>query len=270
MQLLLNWICRRNILSEHMKIFVPHVSLTAKMKNYLVLLELYVWHKLWSQTTNLHLETRLAGAKYLHLNSSYIWKIQFNVKRHKSSSLHGAFISPSSSFLHREAQQFVDKFEGALGKGKGRKWYAYKVMMTKVRLSIQTVLLCVCVPVFLVSFSVSFFLIISRNGSSSRGILRTSEQPVSPGRGRLKRLKVRFVIGISSWTATPSGQILSFKNLLNVLRSLWVVCGVLLHLPALDVRHEPRPLRLHFWTGGHPWGEMMHSCLVIKYGCQSK
>uniref|UniRef100_A0A3P8WDA7 Transmembrane channel-like protein n=1 Tax=Cynoglossus semilaevis TaxID=244447 RepID=A0A3P8WDA7_CYNSE len=32
----------------------------------------------------------------------------------------------------KEAQQFVDKFEGALGKGKGRKWYAYKVMMTKV------------------------------------------------------------------------------------------------------------------------------------------
>uniref|UniRef100_A0A3B3UD36 Transmembrane channel-like protein n=1 Tax=Poecilia latipinna TaxID=48699 RepID=A0A3B3UD36_9TELE len=34
--------------------------------------------------------------------------------------------------LLKEAQQFVDKFEGALGKGKGRKWYAYKVMMTKV------------------------------------------------------------------------------------------------------------------------------------------
>uniref|UniRef100_A0A669CLR7 Transmembrane channel-like protein n=1 Tax=Oreochromis niloticus TaxID=8128 RepID=A0A669CLR7_ORENI len=32
----------------------------------------------------------------------------------------------------KEAQEFVDKFEGALGKGKGRKWYAYKVMMTKV------------------------------------------------------------------------------------------------------------------------------------------
>uniref|UniRef100_A0A3Q1GNG6 Transmembrane channel-like protein n=1 Tax=Acanthochromis polyacanthus TaxID=80966 RepID=A0A3Q1GNG6_9TELE len=32
----------------------------------------------------------------------------------------------------KEAQAFVDKFEGALGKGKGRKWYAYKVMMTKV------------------------------------------------------------------------------------------------------------------------------------------
>uniref|UniRef100_A0A3Q3K7W8 Transmembrane channel-like protein n=1 Tax=Monopterus albus TaxID=43700 RepID=A0A3Q3K7W8_MONAL len=32
----------------------------------------------------------------------------------------------------KEAQTFVDKFEGALGKGKGRKWYAYKVMMTKV------------------------------------------------------------------------------------------------------------------------------------------
>lgn len=60
------------------------------------------------------------------------------------------FISPVFSFLHREAQQFVDKFEGALGKGKGRKWYAYKVMMTKVRHSIHTVLLCVCVRIFLV------------------------------------------------------------------------------------------------------------------------
>lgn len=40
-------------------------------------------------------------------------------------------------YLCREAQQFVDKFEGALGKGKGRKLYAYKVMMTKV---IQNVL----------------------------------------------------------------------------------------------------------------------------------
>ncbi|XP_066567824.1 transmembrane channel-like protein 2-B [Amia ocellicauda] len=31
----------------------------------------------------------------------------------------------------RDAQAFVEKFEGALGKGKGRKLYAYKVMMTK-------------------------------------------------------------------------------------------------------------------------------------------
>lgn len=27
----------------------------------------------------------------------------------------------------------MEKYEGALGKGKGRKLYAYKVMMTKVR-----------------------------------------------------------------------------------------------------------------------------------------
>ncbi|XP_041855492.1 transmembrane channel-like protein 2-B [Melanotaenia boesemani] len=33
--------------------------------------------------------------------------------------------------LLKEAQEFVEKFEGALGKGKGRKLYAYKVMMTK-------------------------------------------------------------------------------------------------------------------------------------------
>ena len=31
----------------------------------------------------------------------------------------------------RESQEFVEKYEGALGKGKGRKLYAYKVMMTK-------------------------------------------------------------------------------------------------------------------------------------------
>uniref|UniRef100_A0A8C1Z5C4 Transmembrane channel-like protein n=1 Tax=Cyprinus carpio TaxID=7962 RepID=A0A8C1Z5C4_CYPCA len=31
----------------------------------------------------------------------------------------------------REAQAFVEKFEGALGKGKGRRLYAFKVMMTK-------------------------------------------------------------------------------------------------------------------------------------------
>ncbi|XP_077594088.1 transmembrane channel-like protein 2-A [Stigmatopora nigra] len=37
----------------------------------------------------------------------------------------------------REAQEFVDKFEGALGKGKGRKWYAYKVMMTKKWIKFQ-------------------------------------------------------------------------------------------------------------------------------------
>ncbi|XP_053276273.1 transmembrane channel-like protein 2-B [Pleuronectes platessa] len=33
--------------------------------------------------------------------------------------------------LLKEAQEFVERFEGALGKGKGRKLYAYKVMMTK-------------------------------------------------------------------------------------------------------------------------------------------
>jgi len=33
----------------------------------------------------------------------------------------------------REAQEFVEKFEGALGKGKGKRLYAFKVMMTKVQ-----------------------------------------------------------------------------------------------------------------------------------------
>lgn len=36
---------------------------------------------------------------------------------------------------------FVDKFEGALGKGKGKKLYAFKVMMTKVRIP-ESILHC--------------------------------------------------------------------------------------------------------------------------------
>lgn len=48
--------------------------------------------------------------------------------------LHQLYFHQSSCHFYpcREAQQFVDTFEGALGKGKGRKLYAYKVMMTKV------------------------------------------------------------------------------------------------------------------------------------------
>uniref|UniRef100_A0A3Q1FN05 Transmembrane channel-like protein n=1 Tax=Acanthochromis polyacanthus TaxID=80966 RepID=A0A3Q1FN05_9TELE len=37
----------------------------------------------------------------------------------------------------RESQEFVEKYEGALGKGKGRKLYAYKVMMTKKCMKFQ-------------------------------------------------------------------------------------------------------------------------------------
>ncbi|NXN95477.1 TMC1 protein, partial [Rhinopomastus cyanomelas] len=37
----------------------------------------------------------------------------------------------------KEAQLFVDKFEGALGKGKGKKFYAYKVMMMKKWMKFQ-------------------------------------------------------------------------------------------------------------------------------------
>uniref|UniRef100_UPI00358DF7A7 transmembrane channel-like protein 1 n=1 Tax=Myxine glutinosa TaxID=7769 RepID=UPI00358DF7A7 len=37
----------------------------------------------------------------------------------------------------RECQQFVEKYEGALGKGKGRKLYAYKVLMKKKYMKFQ-------------------------------------------------------------------------------------------------------------------------------------
>lgn len=37
-------------------------------------------------------------------------------------------------------------------------------------------------------------------------------------------------------------------------RSLWLFGGLLLHLPALDVRHEFGAFRLHVWTRRHPGG----------------
>ncbi|KAM6965411.1 transmembrane channel-like protein 2-B [Aplochiton taeniatus] len=37
----------------------------------------------------------------------------------------------------KETQEFVEKFEGALGKGKGRKLYAYKMMMTKKLIKVK-------------------------------------------------------------------------------------------------------------------------------------
>ncbi|XP_059500644.1 transmembrane channel-like protein 1 [Stegostoma tigrinum] len=39
--------------------------------------------------------------------------------------------------LLKEAQEFVEKFEGTLGKGKGKRFYAYKVMMTKKWMKFQ-------------------------------------------------------------------------------------------------------------------------------------
>lgn len=41
-----------------------------------------------------------------------------------------------SDWSDREAQEFVERFEGALGKGRGRKLYAFKVMMAKVICSV--------------------------------------------------------------------------------------------------------------------------------------
>lgn len=58
-------------------------------------------------------------------------------KLYVSVSLVNLFIKYLLSY--RESQEFVEKYEGALGKGKGRKLYAYKVMMTKARKPPDTV-----------------------------------------------------------------------------------------------------------------------------------
>lgn len=41
-------------------------------------------------------------------------------------------LPPSFVSVTREAQEFVEKYEGALGKGKGKRLYAYRMQMTKV------------------------------------------------------------------------------------------------------------------------------------------
>ena len=103
----------------------------------------------------------------------------------------------------REAQAFVEKFEGALGKGKGRKLYAYKVMMAKVRSTVGLGCGETHPPTpwdwdhhvhgreARALRRWLFFLYAHRNSSNSSATLRTSKQLVSPGRGRSRRWKVR-------------------------------------------------------------------------------
>uniref|UniRef100_A0A667X9A2 Transmembrane channel-like protein n=1 Tax=Myripristis murdjan TaxID=586833 RepID=A0A667X9A2_9TELE len=65
---------------------------------------------------------------------SLIWISYENVtvmSYYTDSSFDQLRVNLFSNRSDREAQDFIEKFEGALGKGKGKKLYAYKVMMTK-------------------------------------------------------------------------------------------------------------------------------------------
>ncbi|KAL6465952.1 hypothetical protein MHYP_G00260850 [Metynnis hypsauchen] len=60
--------------------------------------------------------------------------------RERHASILSALTSYTSFILHlclRESQVFVEKYEGALGKGRGRKLYAYKVMLRKKWMKFQ-------------------------------------------------------------------------------------------------------------------------------------
>lgn len=70
---------------------------------------------------------------------SLIWISYGNVtvmSYYTDSSFDQLRVNLFSNRSDREAQDFIEKFEGALGKGKGKKLYAYKVMMTKVTITI--------------------------------------------------------------------------------------------------------------------------------------
>lgn len=106
-----------------------------------------------------------------------------------------------------------------------------------------------------ISFS-SFFS--SRNGSSFKGTLIILKQPASLGREKSKRWKVSVVKSepVEQWNLVVKWRHYNFQRF----RSLWVICGFLFHLPALDVRHEPGLIWFNIWTCGHPRGEIMLSC----------
>lgn len=238
MQLLLSWICRWNTWGHFISAY-ENIGSTCKShskdekpqrKIYisLVPLELYVGHKLWSQTINLHLRTNL---KVLNI---CVW---IHHSSEKSNSMWKD--TNPAHFIGHLSHLCFHFFTGRLNnlwislRGLWAKEKAGSGTLTKwwwPRLGTAFTLSCF---VFVCAFSLCnfqslsffFFFIISRNGSSSRGILRISEQPVSPGRGRLKRWKVSFVVGFSSWTATPSGQTLK-----NLLKRSQVTLGHLWHL----------------------------------------
>lgn len=54
-------------------------------------------------------------------------------------------------------------------------------------------------------------------------------------------------------------------------RSLWVICGFLLHLLAVDVRSKPGPVCVHVWSCGSPRGEQLFTLsaesIVLQYCC---
>uniref|UniRef100_H2MA69 Transmembrane channel-like protein n=1 Tax=Oryzias latipes TaxID=8090 RepID=H2MA69_ORYLA len=58
-------------------------------------------------------------------------------KKKLIQSLRGKPWPMKKKLVTLESQQFLEKYEGALGKGKGRKLYAYKVMMTKKWMKFQ-------------------------------------------------------------------------------------------------------------------------------------
>lgn len=91
-----------------------------------------------------------------------------------------------TSSVWRESQQFLEKYEGALGKGKGRKLYAYKVMLTKVG-NHRLVLFIILSMWWFSSPPPQMFC---RNGWSFNGTVKTSRLRAFLGRWKSKRLRV--------------------------------------------------------------------------------
>lgn len=65
--------------------------------------------------------------KLIKLNFHYLYILLISTQLHLSLILF---------YFLREAKKFVSENEGALGKGKGKRWFAFKMMMAKVRIFI--------------------------------------------------------------------------------------------------------------------------------------
>lgn len=106
------------------------------------------------------------------------------------SLLHAVYLADVcvfSDWPNREAQEFVEKFEGALGKGRGRKLYAFKIMMAKVICSFLVTLIATATLLVYRAHDADMDFVPHRNLSSLNVTLRTSKQPAYPGRERLRK-----------------------------------------------------------------------------------
>ncbi len=167
-------------------------------------------------------------------------------------SFNSMLIQISVYITCREAQGFVERFEGALGKGKGRRLYAFKVMMTKVQHYIFHI------DVFYYKCNYQTFFFFFQKLIKFNRDFENFKTACIPWESRIKEVESPFISVYSSVLVKSvfSACFLISSHLFHSHRSLWVICCLLLHFPAVDVWTKPCSLWFYVWTCCYSRGEM--------------